>query len=115
MNTDLILKYLDVWNERDAATRELLIKDLFIEDSIYSDPDHQGLHGHGELSAAIGMAQKTFGDLVFTLGSLIGSHHDMALFTWKLGAPGADDAVATGYDVVEFTGDRIRRVVGFFT
>ncbi len=31
-----------------------------------------------------------------------------ALFSWKLGA------VATGYDVVEFDGNRIRAVVGFF-
>ncbi|MFI7131809.1 nuclear transport factor 2 family protein [Nonomuraea sp. NPDC050153] len=114
MIDDLIGKYLDVWNERDAGARDLLIKTVFTDDSVYSDPDHAGLRGHAELSAAIGRAQENFGDLVFTLGTLIGAHHDMALFTWRLGAPGADTPVATGYDVVEFAGDRISRVVGFF-
>ncbi|WP_179154923.1 hypothetical protein [Microbispora sp. GKU 823] len=45
---------------------------------------------------------------------MINAHHDTALFTWLLGAPGSDDAVATGYDYVEFTDDRISRVIGFF-
>ncbi|MBE1585513.1 nuclear transport factor 2 family protein [Nonomuraea angiospora] len=114
MIDDLIAKYLDVWNERDAAARDLLIKTVLTDDSVYSDPDYAGLRGHAELSEAIGRAQENFGDLVFTLGTLIGAHHDTALFTWKLGAPGSETPVATGYDVVEFAGDRISRVVGFF-
>lgn len=40
--------------------------------------------------------------------TVLGTHHDRALFTWKLGT------VATGYDVVEFAGDRIHSVIGFF-
>ncbi|MBB5784625.1 nuclear transport factor 2 family protein [Nonomuraea jabiensis] len=114
MIDDLIGKYLDIWNERDAAARDLLIKAVLTDDSVYSDPDYAGLHGHAELSEAIGRAQENFGDLVFTLGTLIGAHHDTALFTWRLGAPGSDAPVATGYDVVEFADDRISRVVGFF-
>jgi hypothetical protein len=110
----LILKYLDIWNERDTAARQTLIKAVFTEDSFYSAPDHAGLHGHGELSEAIGRSQEQFGDMVFTLGRVINAHHDTALFTWELGAPNADTPAATGYDVVDFTGDRIRRVVGFF-
>lgn len=39
---------------------------------------------------------------------MISTHHDRALFTWRLGT------VATGYDVVEFTGDRISSIIGFF-
>ncbi|NUT41429.1 MAG: nuclear transport factor 2 family protein [Thermoactinospora sp.] len=109
MNDALILKYLDIWNERDAAAREALMRDVLTDDSVYSDPDYAGLRGHGELSEAIGRAQRRFGDMVFTLGSVIDAHHDTALFTWKLGA-----SAASGYDVVEFSGDRIRRVVGFF-
>jgi hypothetical protein len=106
--TDLILTYLDVWNERDAATRETLMKSVLTEDSVYADPDYAGLPGHAELSAAIGRAHDRFGDLRFTLDTVIGAHHDRALFTWRLGT------VAVGYDVVEFAGDRIRSVVGFF-
>lgn len=106
--TDLILSYLDVWNERDAAAREMLMKSVLTKDSVYADPDYAGLRGHAELSAAIGRAQEKLGDLRFTLDAVIGAHHDRALFTWRLGT------AATGYDVVEFTGDRIRCVVGFF-
>jgi hypothetical protein len=106
--TDLILGYLDIWNERDAAAREKLMQSVLAEDSLYADPDYAGLRGHAELTEAIGRAQVRFGDLTFTLGTVIGAHHDRALFTWKLGE------VATGYDVVEFDGGRIRSIVGFF-
>jgi hypothetical protein len=106
--TDLILAYLDIWNERDTATREKLMETVLTEDSRYADPDYADLRGHAQLSEAIGRAQEKLGDLTFTLDTVIGSHHDRALFSWKLGT------VATGYDVVEFDGNRIRAVVGFF-
>lgn len=106
--TDLINAYLDIWNERDAAARESLMASVLTDDALYSDPDYAGLRGHAELSEAIGRAQANFGDLRFALGDVIGVHHDRALFTWRLGE------AATGYDVVEFDGDRIRGVVGFF-
>jgi hypothetical protein len=109
MNTnDLILKYLDIWNERDIAAREALMTSVLTDDSLYSDPDYAGLRGRAELSKAIGKAQQNFGDLRFTLDTVISTHHDRALFTWRLGT------VATGYDVVEFTGDRISSIIGFF-
>ncbi|MFF0772861.1 nuclear transport factor 2 family protein [Nonomuraea wenchangensis] len=112
--TDLVLKYLDIWNERDAEARNALISTTLTEDSIYSDPDYARLQGRGELSDMIGQVQQNFGDLVFTLGKVISAHHGTALFTWKLSPPNTDTSVATGYDVVDFTEDRIRRVVGFF-
>jgi hypothetical protein len=105
---DLILGYLEVWNERDPAVRGALMKSVLTGDSVYSDPDYAALRGHDELSAAIDRAQQSFGDLLFTVDTVIGVHHHRALFTWRLGA------VATGYDVVEFDGDLIRSVVGFF-
>ncbi|RSM99571.1 hypothetical protein DMB42_42520 [Nonomuraea sp. WAC 01424] len=109
MNTDnLILKYLDVWNERDDAARMTLMKSVLTDDSLYTDPDNAGLRGHAELSKVIGKAQPSFGDLLFTLDTVISTHHDHALFTWRLGT------VATGYDVVEFSGGRISRIIGFF-
>ncbi|MBS2538779.1 nuclear transport factor 2 family protein [Catenulispora sp. NF23] len=109
--TDLISSYLEIWNERDGDTRRKLMESVLSDDSVYSDPDYAGLQGHAALSAAIDKAQQQFGDLRFTLGTVLGMHHDQALFTWELGT------VATGYDVVEFTpgaDTRIRRVVGFF-
>ena len=107
-STDLILAYLDVWNEREAVARRTLMESVLTGDSRYADPDYPGLHGHAELSAAIGRAQQDFGELRFTLGEVIGAHHDRALFTWRLGT------LATGYDVVEFAEGRISSVIGFF-
>jgi SnoaL-like domain len=109
--TELINGYLEIWNERDADARRKLMVSILTEDSVYADPDYAGLRGHAALSAAIDNAQGKFGDLRFTLGAVIGVHHDQALFTWKLGT------VANGYDVVEFTpgtDSRIRTVIGFF-
>ncbi|MGW0809165.1 nuclear transport factor 2 family protein [Nonomuraea sp. NPDC002799] len=111
---DLITKYLAIWNERDEAARDVLIKAVLTADAIYSDPDHAGLSGHGELSPVISRLHRNVGDMVFSLGSLINAHHDTALFTWRLGAPGSDTPAASGYDVVEFSGGQIRRVTGFF-
>ncbi|MEV5752035.1 nuclear transport factor 2 family protein [Actinoallomurus sp. NPDC052308] len=110
----LITQYLGIWNERDEARRNAIIKEVMTEDSVYSDPDYAGIEGHAALSAAIGTAHEKFGDLVFGLGEIIGAHHDTALFTWRLGPAGTDEAVGTGYDVIEFADGRIRRVVGFF-
>ncbi|TDC72190.1 nuclear transport factor 2 family protein [Micromonospora sp. KC606] len=106
--TDVILGYLDIWNEQDAAARVTLMKSVLTEDSLYADPENAGLRGHAELSEAIGRARERLGDLRFTLDTVVGVHHDRALFRWKLGT------VTTGYDVVEFAGDRIRSIVGFF-
>ncbi|TDD69795.1 hypothetical protein E1293_35380 [Actinomadura darangshiensis] len=60
------------------------------------------------LPEAIGSAHEKLGDLRFTLDTVIGVHHDRALFRWHLGS------AATGYDVVEFTGGRLQSIVGFF-
>ncbi|MFI0447758.1 nuclear transport factor 2 family protein [Actinomadura sp. 6N118] len=113
---ELVQNYLAVWNERDATRRGELMATALTDDSIYSDPDYAGLQGHSELSAAIDKGQAKFGDLVFSLGTLINVHHDKALFTWRLGPAGADSAVATGYDYdyVEIVDGRISRVIGFF-
>ncbi|WP_242884316.1 nuclear transport factor 2 family protein [Actinomadura litoris] len=111
---DLIQRYIAVWNERDSAARTALIAAALTEDSVYSDPDHAALRGHAELSSVVAQARERFGGLVFTLGTVINVHHDVALFTWRLGAPDGGNPVATGYDFVEIAGDRIRRVVGFF-
>ncbi|SDK35704.1 nuclear transport factor 2 family protein [Nonomuraea jiangxiensis] len=107
--TDVIFAYLDVWNEPDATARVTLMKSVLTEDALYVDPDNAGLRGHAELSEVIGRVREQLGDLRFTIDAVVGVHHDRALFRWRLGT------VATGYDVVEFAGDRIRSIVGFFT
>ncbi|RSN15518.1 polyketide cyclase [Nonomuraea sp. WAC 01424] len=106
--TDVILAYLDIWNERDDTARMTLMKSVLTEDSLYVDPNNAGLRGHAELSEVIGRMRAQVGEAKFTLGAVMGAHHGRALFTWRLGT------VATGYDVVEFADGRIRSIVGFF-
>jgi ketosteroid isomerase-like protein len=111
---DLIQRYLEIWNERDAAGRDAAIAAVMTEDCVYIDPNNAGVEGHAALSAVVGAARENFGTLVFSLGEIVGSHHNTALFTWRLGEPGGGDAAATGHDVVAFDGDRMSRVVGYF-
>jgi ketosteroid isomerase-like protein len=111
---DLVRQYLEIWNERDHARRDAGIAVVMAEDSVYSDPDYAAVVGRAALSAAISRTQETFGDLVFSLDEIVSTHHNTALFTWRLGSPDTEEAVATGHDVIEFTDGRIRRVVGFF-
>lgn len=111
----LVNDYLAVWNERDAARRATAITALFTEDAVYSDPDNAAATGAAELDAVITSAHDKLGNLVFTLGEIIGSHHDHVLFIWNLVPPAGGDPVATGYDVVDLAGGRIKRVTGFFT
>jgi hypothetical protein len=106
--TTLINTYLQVWNERDPVTRDQLMRSALTDDVLYTDPDYAGLRGYTELSDAIGRLQEQIGELRFVLDAIIGIHHNHALFTWQLGA------AASGYDIAEFTGDRIHRIIGFF-
>ena len=111
----LVNDYLALWNERDAARRATAITTVLSEDAIYSDPDYAAVTGFVELNEVIARAHEKLGDLVFTLGEIIGGHHDQVLFTWHLVPPAGGDPVATGYDVAELEDGRIRRVTGFFT
>ncbi|MGK5553827.1 nuclear transport factor 2 family protein [Actinomadura kijaniata] len=112
--TEIVRRYVEVWNERDAARRATAMETVLTEDSVYSDPDYEGLEGHAALSEAIDRAQERFGDLRFELDEVLGAHHGHVLFTWRLGVPGAAPA-ATGHDAAEIAADgRLRRVVGFF-
>jgi hypothetical protein len=111
---ELVEQYFAIWNDRDEASRRATITTIMTEDSTYSDPDYAGVHGHTALSAAVATAQEKFGTLEFSLGEIIGVHHDVALFTWRLAEPGAATPVAVGHDFAELEDGRIRRVVGFF-
>ncbi|MFC5181708.1 nuclear transport factor 2 family protein [Actinomadura harenae] len=105
--SELVQKYFDIWNERDADTRLAWMKAFLTEDSTYSDHDYEVLRGYDALTEAIGTAHGKFGDLTFTFDTVVAEHHDRALVSWKLGT------VASGFNVVEFDGNRIRSVVGF--
>src|SRR4051794_8546004 len=91
-------RYVDVWNETDPAKRRRLVDELFTVDVTFTDP-LTTLPGPEALDTLIAGAQAQFTGLVFDLGPVDG-HHDLARFTWTLGAPDADEPLAVGFDVV---------------
>ncbi|MBF6331367.1 nuclear transport factor 2 family protein [Nocardia transvalensis] len=103
-------RYIDSWNEQDADKRKALLAEVFTPDATYTDPLAQ-VGGVEAIDQVIGGAQQQFAGLQFTLGPVDG-HHDIARFTWLLGAPGAEPLVV-GFDVIALEGGRIKQVHGF--
>ncbi|GAA4534368.1 nuclear transport factor 2 family protein [Amycolatopsis samaneae] len=108
----VVEQYIAVWNETDAAARRALVAEVFTEDARYTDP-LAAVEGHDGIDGFIGGAQAQFAGLVFSLPAEADAHHDLARFQWYLGAPGAEEPVVIGFDVVELTGGRIAKVYGF--
>ncbi|MFC4150135.1 nuclear transport factor 2 family protein [Micromonospora mangrovi] len=107
----VIDRYIESWNETEPAQRRLLIDEVWAEDGRYTDP-LAVVEGRDAIAALIGAVQGQFPGLRFSLGP-VDAHHDIARFTWALGAPGAEPLVV-GFDVAVFAEDgRIARVHGF--
>ncbi|WP_203927037.1 nuclear transport factor 2 family protein [Virgisporangium ochraceum] len=107
-----VTRYLDMWNETDAAKRRAVVEEVCTPDVRYVDP-LAAVTGHDGLNGLIGAAQQQFPGLTFTPGGAADAHHQQARFTWHLGQPGGEP-LAIGFDVVEFAPDgRIATVLGF--
>ncbi|WP_158885710.1 nuclear transport factor 2 family protein [Amycolatopsis anabasis] len=105
-------RYIDVWNETDPARRRELIERVFTEDATYTDP-LGAVRGWAGIDGFIAGAQEQFAGLVFSLPGAVDGHHDTARFHWHLGAPGAGEPLAIGFDVVATEDGRVRQVFGF--
>ncbi|MFP3961695.1 nuclear transport factor 2 family protein [Actinomadura fulvescens] len=106
-------RYIDIWNEKDAAARRAAIDEVWTENAAYTDP-LVAVEGRDALDATIAAVQQQFPDFVFRLAGNVDAHHDLARFTWELGPAGAEEAVVAGFDVAVFAEDgRIDRVHGF--
>ncbi len=109
---EIIKRYLDAWNEADAASRRALVGELWAADGSYTDP-LADVHGPDAIAGLIGAAQQQFAGLVFTLGGPVDANHNQARFTWHLG-PDGGEPIVIGFDVVVLDEDgRIASVHGF--
>ncbi|MFF1659672.1 hypothetical protein [Streptomyces sp. NPDC058255] len=61
---------------------------------------------------AIGAARGKLGDLPLDLTTIIGSHHDVVLYTWHLGP--AAEPVAKGYGVLHINDGVVETAYNFF-
>ncbi|MET0235042.1 MAG: nuclear transport factor 2 family protein [Kibdelosporangium sp.] len=104
-------RYIDSWNERDADKRREIIDELYTSDASFTDP-LVTVTGPEAIDQVLAGGQRQFADLEFTLGPVDG-HHDIARFTWFLGAPGAEEPIVAGFDVIVLSAGRIKHVHGF--
>jgi hypothetical protein len=104
--------YISVWNETDPAARRALLSELFTEHAGYTDP-LGAVQGWDGIDQFIASAQAQFAGLVFSLPGTADGHHDTARFAWHLGAPGTDEPLVIGFDVITIEDGRIDHVYGF--
>jgi len=109
--TELIDRYIAIWNETDAGRRRDLIARTWTENSIYIDPLARG-EGRGGIDAMIQGVQTQFPGLRFRRTSDVDAHNDRVRFAWELGPEGGP-ALAGGVDFGVIAGDRLQAITGF--
>ena len=109
--TDLVDRYIAIWNETDDERRLDLIARTWTEDSTYLDPMVRG-EGRGGIDAMIRGVQAQFPGLLFRRTSDVDAHNGRVRFAWELGPEGGP-AMAGGVDFGVITGDRLQSITGF--
>jgi len=111
--TDLIDRYIAMWNETDAERRREIIARLWTRNASYIDPVLQG-EGQAEIDAMVRSVQERFPDHTFRRSGAIDMHHNRVRFGWEL-APDGGEPVVVGTDfAIVAGGDRLEAVTGFF-
>jgi hypothetical protein len=109
---EIIKRYLEAWNETDAAARLALVESVWAADGSYTDP-LADVRGPDAIAGLIGAAQQQFAGLVFTLGGPVDANHNQARFTWHLG-PDGGEPIVIGFDVMVLdSAGQIASVHGF--
>lgn len=110
--TQVVERYIAMWNEPDADKRRELVAQTVTEDARYLDPLMAG-DGIDGISEMIGGAQQQFPGHRFALVAGPDAHHDRVRFTWSLVTNDGDPA-AIGTDFVTVAEDgRMRAITGF--
>jgi hypothetical protein len=106
-------RYVDAWNELDAAKRVTLVEQAFVPDGRYCDP-LSNVAGVAEVAAMIEAVRGQFPGYQLRRTSPVEQHHDQVRFEWELAGPDGTVAVA-GVDYVALAADgRFLSVGGFF-
>ena len=100
---------LVIWNERDAAKRLLLMKDVYTDDIVfYESNEGQPFKGFGVINDLIAKLQGQWPvEFVFELTAPSSVNHEVQLIIWRLGIPGQPPA-ATGKDIAVVENGKIR-------
>jgi SnoaL-like domain len=110
--TDLIDRYIAVWNETDAGRRRALIARTWAENASYLDPAIAG-EGRAGIDAMIQAVQERYPGYRFRRTSDVDSHHDRVRFTWEF-APEGGPVFVSGVDFGIVADQRLQAITGFF-
>jgi hypothetical protein len=110
--TDLIDRYIAIWNETDGERRRDLIARTWTMTASYVDPMLQS-EGRAGIDAMIEGVQAKFPGHRFQRTGPVEAHHDRVRFTWAL-APDGGAAIVTGTDFGVVADQRLQAVTGFF-
>jgi len=94
--TELIDRYIAMWNETDAPRRRALIARTWTAQASYLDPLMQG-EGHAGIDAMVQAVQAAYPGNRFRRTSEVDLHYGRVRFAWTLGPEGGP-ALAQGID-----------------
>jgi hypothetical protein len=98
-----------VFNERDAATRQAAVKELFSETPTMYEPDGI-VTGQAAIGDVAGALLEQFGpDFAFVAEGVAVGHHGLGYLRWHAG-PEQGPVVVRGADVAEVEDGRIVRL-----
>ena len=110
---EVVVRYLDAWNERDDGRRREIVAKTWSDDGTYVDPARHG-EGHDKISAMIGEAQSHFPGYALCLASGIQAHNGYVRFSWETVGSAKTPLRIVGTDFVTLSSDgRLKSVVGF--
>lgn len=109
----LIETYCSAWDEPDPARREQMLKDVWAEDGMYTDPTIHTV-GRRELAEHIGQVLTRYPGSRIVRTSHLDTHHGMMRFSWKkVLADGK--SLPEGIDFCELSSEgKLQRIIGFF-
>jgi hypothetical protein len=110
--TDLIDRYIAIWNETDGERRRTLIARTWTEGARYVDPLIRG-DGPSGIDAMVAGVQARFPGHRFRRTTPVDAHNGHVRFGWHL-APDGGPALAAGVDFGVIAGDgRLETITGF--
>jgi len=110
--TELVDRYIAMWNETDAGRRRALIDGVWVEGASYLDPMLQG-DGRSGIDAMVAGVHAKYPGHRFHRTSDVNAHHDRVSFAWHL-APEGGKPIVTGIDFGVLSGERLASITGFF-
>jgi hypothetical protein len=107
----IAVRYIELWNERNAARRREMLAANWTENASYVDPVMSG-EGRSGIDALIDGVHKRFPDFHFALLGKVDGYGNHVRFSWGLGPEGVDSPIK-GTDIAVIDNGKIRSITGF--